>query len=510
MGSVQLQRLEPVMPPRLRRYLSLRRAERQMLEGREYGLRKPEQTVPPEGERITFHCVWAMEAYTPLHAGQLFDRLEGLGFGREGVFRRSDLRTQLERARRGPRGGTYLSLEHVFPPGQSGGFMHERVETPLPSGIKVARPTLHALTPSVTMMVVQFVLDDDAATAFDRLSRETGFKPRTRIHENGISMTPSDQVKQEALRALRAEMRSGATSWVAENVPGAFASNLGGHPMPSAELVTTELAVPFARSDDVRDYLEFAGFGYDPFHWISDEIEHWRLTFDRDEEFAIIAGRRSEVVKDDYTQHGRDERWPMTYELQEYLGKDLALWGSSHLLLAFHARLRAIRDHELRPRRFKSASRRLKTIRDEFLRDALDARDAAVELERYADDERRFEWNACEWKSNDDRVREDELLANLREAVRDHAAGLIGAEARLRDGLMVDSSVVGTRAGLQINLVALLIAIASLLIAARALTDNNSPAPAQTPTTVQTVPSNTPTTPQRTPPRVEPARPTKP
>jgi len=480
------------------------------MQGREYGLRKPEETVPPEGERITFHCVWAIEAYTPVHAGQLLERLNGLGFGREGVFRRSDLRTQLERARAGPRGGTWLNLDYVFPPGKSGGFMHERVETPLPAGISVARPSLHALTPSVTMLVMQFVLDDEAATAFDRLSRRTDFKPRTRVHDNGVSMTPSDQVKQEALRNLRAEFRNGAASWVAENVPGAFASNLGGHPMPSAELVTTEIALPFERHEG-RDYVDFAGFGYDPFHWVSDEIEHWRLTFDHDEDFAIIAGRRADVVKPDYTQHGDDERWPMTYEMQEYLAKDLALWGSSHLLLAFHARLRGIRDHELRPRRFQRAGKRLSTVKDEFLRDALDARDAAVELERFADDEQRFARHACEWKGGHERFADDDLLENLRVTLKDNAAALTGAEARLRDGLMVDSSVVGTRAGLRINLMALVIAIASLLIAARALTDDNSSAPAQTPTTTQTVPKIAPTNEsQRTPPRVEPGQPTKP
>jgi hypothetical protein len=448
---------------------------RELLDEPEFGVRKPEETVPPEGEEINFHAVWAIEAYTPLHADRLFERLESLGFGREDPWQRGGIRAQLERARGRPRGGTWLNLDHVFPPGTRSFRLFGGIEAPLPKGIRCARPSLHALTPSVTMLVTQFVLDDETATAFNRLSRRTDFKPRTQIRENGVSLTPSDQVKQFALHDLRAELRDRGTSWVSEQVPGVFSSGLGGRPMPSAELVTTELAVPYARGDGVWEYVEFAGLGYDPFHWVSDELEHWRLAFARDEDYAVIAARRPDVIKEKYTQHGDDERWPLTYELHEYLAKDLALWGASHMLLAFHGRLRAVRDHELQRRRLQTASKHLQTIRDEFLQDALDARDAAVELERYADDERRFEWNACEWKASDDRRGQERLLENLRLTVKDNAAALAGAEARLRDGLIVDSSVVGTRAGLRLNwwmllitLVALVLAIVSLIVASNA------------------------------------------
>ena len=214
------------MPERLRHYMSRRRLARGMLEEPQYGLHKPEETFPPEGEQTTFHAVWAIEAYTPLHAKGLFERLEELGFGRDQSWHEGGISKRLERARRGPGGASWLNLEHVFPPGESPTLLFDRIEAPLPSGVRVARPALHALTPSVTVLVVQFVLRDDAATAFDRLSRETNFKPRTRILHNGVSLMPPDQVKQGALRELRADLRCRATQWVVEHVPGAFASRL--------------------------------------------------------------------------------------------------------------------------------------------------------------------------------------------------------------------------------------------------------------------------------------------
>jgi hypothetical protein len=508
-GAVQLRRLEPLMPPRLRRYVSLRRTAREWRESRDFGLRKPEETIPPNGERVTFHCVWAVEAYTPLHARALYERLEGLGFGRDDRWDRGGIRAQLERARGGPRGGSWMNLEHVFPPGKTG-FMFDYVEASLPEGVRVARPTLQLLTPSVTMLVVQFVLDDDAALAFDRLSYETDFESETRIREHGFSMLPPEQVKERKLRDLRSHRRRDAAAWIGEQVPGVFASGLAGWPMPTAELVTTEIAVPFAKGGDWRGYVDFVGLGYDPLHWVSNEAPNWRLTFDRDEEFAILAGRRADVTKEKYTENGQDERWPMTYEMHEKFAKDLALWGASHLLIAFHTRLRSIRDQELRKRRFQSAGRRLGTIRDEFLRDASDARDAAVELERFADDPRRFKQFACEWQGSDaiPRREKEELLDNLREIVQLNAATLIGTEQRLRDLIVVDSTVVGTRAGLRLALVALVVALASVAITAWALTRNDGGTkPAKTVTTqiTTTVPVQ-----GRRSPRVEPRQPTTP
>lgn len=467
------------MPTRFRRYLSHRRWARELVEGPEYGLRKPEETIPQAGEQVTVHAVWAVEIYTPLHAIKLFERLEQLGFGRDDPWGRGGIRTRLERVRGGPRGGSWLNLEHVFPPGGSRGFMFEHVEVPLPNGVRVARPSLHALTPSVTALVVQFVLDDDAATAFHRLSCETDFEPKTRIHDSGVSFMPPDQVKETALRDLRADLRARGTRWIAQQIPGVFASGLGGSAMPSAELLTTEVAMPFSRGEGPIDYSAFAGLGYDPFHWVSDELGHWRLAFDRDDAFITVAARRPDAVaaEERYRQHGDDERWPMTYHVNEYLERDLALWSASRLLLACHARLGSIRDHDLQSRRFQSASKRLRTIRDEFLTDATDARLAAAELARFAEDERRFEWNACDWKSSDNlpRATRDRLLENLRLTMQDNAGALVGAEARLRDALIVDSSVVGALASLRLNrwillitLVALVIAIASLVVASRA------------------------------------------
>jgi len=463
-----------------------------LLRDQHFGMRKPEQTVPPDGERIVIHAVWAVEAYTPLHAEVLFRRLEQLGFGRDTGLHPAGIRRQLERTRSGPRGGSWLNLDHVFPP-STNRAPWSGIEATLPPGVRVARPALHGLTPSVTVLVIQFVLDDEAAGSFDRLSRELEFKAQARQTRDGVSVKTPDQVKEGALLELRRELRGRGSEWIKEHLPGAFSAGLGGYDMPTAELVTTELALPFSRAEQAFDYLSFAGLGWDPIHWCSSDLPGWRLAFDREDDFIVVAGRRSDVLADEaYARYGGDdERWAFTYRTHECLDKDLALWGASKLLLAFHARLATIRDHGLREHgRFGRASKRLKTIRDEFLRDAVDARIASAELERYAADERRFEWNALDWRPSDDFQRDDRLLENLRRVMSDNADALSGAEARLRDSLIVDSTVAGTLANLRlqsrlllIGLAALLIAVASLFVALRANDRVQAPPPAQTTTT---------------------------
>jgi hypothetical protein len=506
---MQMEKLEARMPARVRTYLRNRRWEREFTRAESWSLHDPESTIPPEGERLTFHAVWAVEVYTPAHVDRLFERLESLGFGPQRESREAGIREQIERIRSTPRGGTWMNLGFIVPPG-SPGFMFDRIDLPLPEGVRCARPALHALTSSVTVLVVQFVLNDDAATAFDALSYETDFKPQARRRRNGFLVSPSDQVKQTKLRELRADVRSRCANWLADQLPGAFASGLGGSPMPTAELVTTEIAVPFARTDDHRSYIDWAGFGFDPFHWQSDEWPHWRLTFDRDEDFIVVAARSIEAYSDerfkDYVADD-DLRWAVAYRAHDYLERDLALWGASRLLLAFHARLSTIRDHGVRQRRFESASRRLRTVRDEFLRDALDARVVAAELERYADEKRSFEWNACDWKPSEDlEGREDErFLENLRFRVSENAAALTAAEARLRDGLHIDSSVIGARATVRLTwwvlvvaAATLAVAVVALLVALRAEGKTSGPA-------VRTVTVTRPTTPSAKL-RVQPTR----
>jgi hypothetical protein len=184
-----------------------------------------EETVPPDDERFTFHASWAIEAYTPLHANCLVEGLSALGYDAEGSLRNRSVSESLTRARSTPHGGTWLNLDTIFPRGKQH-FLG--IEGELPLGIRCARPAVHVLTPSVTVLVTQFVYDDDTAQAFDALARETDFRAEGHASGRSVSVRPPKQVKQQARRDLRVEHRERGVEWVRRNIPGVFSSGVGG------------------------------------------------------------------------------------------------------------------------------------------------------------------------------------------------------------------------------------------------------------------------------------------
>lgn len=459
------------LPERLRNYVRRVHMLEESLLFRD-GFRKPEETTPPVDERFTTHAVWAVELYTPLHAQELLERLRALGFDTD-TSRDRTASASIRRSRAAPRGGSWVNLDMVLPRAQNP-HPFFGIRGDLPTGVRAAHPHVWTITPSLTVLVVQFVLDDEASGRLDAVCRRVDFDPVGSLTSSGVQITPPDNVKEAAIRQTRRELRGLASSWIAEHLPGAFAARGEGHQMPTAELVTVELTVPFVEQQSRMNYLDFAGFGYDPFAWVSDELKVWRLVFDRDGDCMVVAARRSDVIDSGQLAHrGDDETWAIAGHTNDYLGKDLVLWAASSHLVASQARLAEIRDQGVGLAAAHMPARRLTRIGHEFLRDSLDARTSAAELRQYASNQRAFEWNAAEWKG-EGRFAEERLLARLSETIRANAKALLASEQRLRDSLLVESTILTALANLRVqrwvvalSALAAAVAIVSLWISAR-------------------------------------------
>jgi hypothetical protein len=69
-----------------------------------------------------------------------------------------------------------------------------------------------------------FVLEDGEAERFDGVARRIDFKPRPARRSGGWEIETPSNMKQEEMRATRRRTRELATRWVAESLPGTFAS----------------------------------------------------------------------------------------------------------------------------------------------------------------------------------------------------------------------------------------------------------------------------------------------
>jgi hypothetical protein len=219
--------------------------------------------------------------------------------------------------------------------------------------------------------------------------------------------------------------------------------------MPSAEMVTTEVALPRDPSSRDLHYLRFADLGpWPPLVWVSDELSHWRLVTDRDDDSVSITARR----RDAFVVNGDEpvDRWAIPQRVNEALGKTLVLVAAFDLVRASHRRIARVRDEGARIYSARLASRRLKRIGEEFLRDSLEARTIAAELHAYAQDERQFTWNASEWHGLE-RFEDESLNDDMRHGLLRSTEALLASEARLRDGLVVNATMMAAVANLRLQ-----------------------------------------------------------
>ncbi|HEY2353793.1 MAG TPA: hypothetical protein VGH79_02695 [Gaiellaceae bacterium] len=436
-------------------------------EKQEGGIFRPEKTTPPADEQIRTRAVWAVEIYTPLHAAKLVERLRALGVDIDPTFERPT--EYVRKGRSFPYGGAWINLGPFVPRDAEGLAFLGRIAADLPPGVTAAFPSVWTLTSSLTALVLQFVFEAERAEAVERVARRNDFEAQGRLLERGgVSVAPPDMVKQRAVEDARRELRAMPVDWIADKVPGAFSAR-GRSKMPTAELVTTEIAVPFAEEERKVGYMRLLGLGWDPAVWRSEEMKAWQLSFDRDDRCVTVAAKRSEVVASGQLEHRGDEgTWAMAGVANDYLQKDLTIWAAGRHLAECQERLSAIRDAERRLAAHWLPVGRLKKIGREFLRDSLDARTAATELRQLASDEKWFKRDAAEWIGVGPWAERD-LLESFRRGMRQNAAALISLEERVREGLLVETTILAALSNLRVQRWLLVFTVLAVVAAAVSL-----------------------------------------
>lgn len=144
------------------------------------------RTALPDGERISWPCMWMCEVFAPSHAKAMVRGIEGMEEANPEAFLRSnDLGAWLEKAR--STGGGYLSV----------GSFSTRSRFPssrpidLPDGFASVHVDLHQLAPGITLLIFRFDLDDKNVECLTRVLRQSF----------GTSVSPS--------RVAQAPIRSG-------------------------------------------------------------------------------------------------------------------------------------------------------------------------------------------------------------------------------------------------------------------------------------------------------------
>jgi hypothetical protein len=378
----------------------------------------------PDGEEIHLAGVWVAELFLPSTVDQLTRGIQSLGWSRGRTRSDDDLAEWVKSSR--SRGGGWISLGLVSPP-DSPHFMSERLAE-LPPGVRAALPYLHSVSSAMTALVILFILDDDAATgltpilrasyetrleatppwlgrsgAIMRLLKRIGwrlFRKWSLARSHSIHR-PHDLRRTAAAQYLR-ERRQECTDWVGEHLPGAFSSGLAGFELPTAQLLTTEVAEPLSEAmDESREAYDATGLAGSYRSWRADEWPAIRLAlpdtfFDDSSRALTFACRRADSF-DPKTAHIPDQSdWSIAQYADDRIRGLLIRWAASMLLAEHRRRLATVRDLMGAGSQRHSAVGNLKRARRLIAVEAVDVEVTAAEVKHLASNESLYRHDVLE------------------------------------------------------------------------------------------------------------------
>ncbi len=374
----------------------------------------------------------------------------------------------------------------------------------LPEGVDYALGSLSTLTPSLTVLEIQFVLKDEVVRAFDAPLQHTY---ETYSEERGSSftayITPGQQ-KQDAMLAARRGMRKACGDWFRSNLPGVFSLELREDTLPSCEFITTRVAAPFMKTQHMSfDYYMWRlGLAGDWDVWQSDKLPGLGLRLPRgqgDDAFALVlAGRFDSIFPEDAMESwGGRTREGFANRLEIEIGRMIAAWAARTALIAYQKRLTEIRDRATLPQgKTRAAIQALDSVQKELLHTSADAQRVSRDMAAMAENERSysrlfeidFQPLAANRQDNEPSLIQVMQGDTLR---RSHA--LSEAEQHVREVLLTSSNLASTTANLRLQRritaltwVLLILAILALLVPIYQFvhTDSeNSPSPSTAITT---------------------------
>lgn len=354
---------------RLHRRQRLNRAQQRYTE-RDQDLNR--RNALPEGERVSWPCMWLCEAFAPSHAKAMVRGIREMEQASSDAFMRSDdLTAWLARTRAG--GGAYLNV---------GAFSRRsRISSSkpleLPDGFDSVHVDLHQLASGVSLMIFRFDLDDRNVECLTRVLRQPfsssvlSVKGRPGAH---TIRTPGAR-KAEAVRSQREALREAAARWIARRTPGLF-SKLEGVEYPTWDLLLTETASLSEPTDQKEMWRYAVGFGPESEIWKADGWDGLSLINSRYDELSGAApsfvGEEKVAVRIAGGTHRAEEPVGLGYVIGDDAADLFCIWSLLLALEGYGARFASIRDELSESARWWGSARRLRTLREEVMPLAFD------------------------------------------------------------------------------------------------------------------------------------------
>jgi hypothetical protein len=259
---------------------------------------------------------------------------------------------------------------------------------------------LISVGPSLTGLVMQFILDDEAATRVEgplradySTKRQRNLKPDTRellrfivkggtIRLSGQSIWLPDQVRRQEVRNVLETQERDCRQWVKNNLPGAFSAMAEGS-MPTCALLVTKSTRPF--TNEARKIRAFEGLGIDRLFdsWSFREWPGGSFGFDSMSESVgnriVVGTRRKDAFPPSKLYDEPESNWTLAYRINELLAVFLARWATGCLLAVYREKLLLLQDSAAK-QNVRMPISNLKKVRHLFRTTLLDLQSTASEV----------------------------------------------------------------------------------------------------------------------------------
>ena len=311
------------------------------------------ETAPPNDEKVSLHCAWAMEFYTPAHMDDLIKNLHR--FNRASSASEHDaepLDSWIKQFHQVAYGGGWANLGTWEPKGVPRKFITPSRVVDMPTTVAYALARAHRVSPAIMCISVCFVFEGGFSTSFDtalRTSRDT----YTRTISSGYSIhTPRDQ-KTEAIELIRSQISDDFTSWFREHIPGIFSSDPIGGRVPVCEFLTLQRAPPFVEGDPRSaadlDYLRILGLDANWDAWRHSSVPELHFSTQRERRgdplrYSTLSANEPRFLSRIGNYGGHEGQLAQILYLHHSMGDLLGMWSGLSLFDVFTETLNRIRN----------------------------------------------------------------------------------------------------------------------------------------------------------------------
>lgn len=201
--------------------------------------RENAETRLTEGEELRVRALWGVELYGPTEIDGLYASLRRLGWDQDRLRMSDDGPTAWISTQR--MYGSYgnFNLGTIHRPGEKRLFLVDRFAQ-MPAEVDYMHGYVYQASPSLTAIVLCFVLREEATHHFERILEKTYQTSNERgWRSKGYRIVGVYHAKERAVKAERERLRKLVSEWFADNIPGFFSSRDAGTRLPTAELLST-------------------------------------------------------------------------------------------------------------------------------------------------------------------------------------------------------------------------------------------------------------------------------